>query len=159
MPLRYISGPLVFLFYVNYLADVSTVLFSTHYIVFTLTNAILISNICNDVRINGISVSKVEPTKFLGVYIDSKLSWSSHLKYLISKGIGVICPAKRQLNITTLLSLYNCFVYPYFPYCIEIWWAAADVHVQQIIKLQKTDRKNNKFFKVIGTFCSNISEI
>ena len=97
----------------NYLADVSTVLFPTHYTVFTLTNVILISNICNDVQINGISVSKVEPTKFLGVYIDSKLSWS--------KGIGIICAAKRQLNITTLLSLYNCFVYPYFPYCIEIW--------------------------------------
>ena len=52
----------------------------TPYIVFNLKNVIKISNICNDVQINGIYVSKVEVTKFLGVYIDSKISWSSHLK-------------------------------------------------------------------------------
>ena len=54
----------------------------TYYIVFTLKNVIKISNICNDVQINIISVSKVEVTKFIGVYIDSKLRWPSHLKYL-----------------------------------------------------------------------------
>ena len=41
-------------------------------------------NKLHDVQINGISVSKVGVTKFLGrPYIDSKLSYrSSHLKYL-----------------------------------------------------------------------------
>ena len=79
----------------------------------------------------------MEVTEFLAVYIDIKLSWSSHLKSIISKGIGIICQAKRQLKITTFLSLYNCVVYPYLSYCIEIWGVAADVHLQQIIKLPK----------------------
>ena len=94
----------------------------------------------NDMQINRISVSNVEVTLYRGrVYIDAKFSWSSHvLNKKIYKGTGLICKAKRQLNITTSLSLYNyCFVYPYFSYCIEIWGAAADVHLQQIMKLQK----------------------
>ena len=74
------------------------------------------------------------------------------------KVIGIIGKAKHQLNMTTLLLLYNSFVYQYFPYWIEIWGAASDVYLQQIIKLQ-TGSKNNKFFKVIKNFCSNISAI
>ena len=92
------------------------------------------------IQINGKSISNVDETKFLGVYIDSRLSWSSHLMHLkskICKGIGIINRAKRYLTTSTLLSLYNCFVYPYFSYCIEIWGSAADVHLKQIVKLQK----------------------
>ena len=57
----------------------------------------------------------------------------------MSKGIVIICKAKRQLNIayhiTFIVYRSSCFLYPYFFYCMEIWGAAADLHLQQIIKL------------------------
>ena len=88
------------------------------------------------IQISEQTVSYVEETKFLGVYIDSRLTWSSHIKHLkskISKGIGIICKAKRYLSTSTLLTLYNCFVYPYFSYCVEIWGSADNVHLQHIV--------------------------
>jgi hypothetical protein len=85
-------------------------------------------------------ITKVESTKFLGVVIDYKLCWSDHIHYIkskISKGIGILCKARKVLKRSTLLSLYYCFVYPYFTYCIEVWGKACDTYILSLVKLQK----------------------
>ena len=49
--------------------------------------------------INGNMIRKVESTKFLGVIIDSKLSWSEHIHHIknkISKSIGIIHKVRIQ---------------------------------------------------------------
>ena len=70
------------------------------------------------------SIKQEYKTKFLGVIMDEKLSWCDHIQYIknkIAKRIGIISKARRLLNNETLCTLYNCFVYPYLNYCVEIW--------------------------------------
>ena len=91
-------------------------------------------------QINGECIKEEFKTKFLGVIVDNKLSWSYHIQYIkkkIAKGIGVICRAKHLLNVKTLCTLYHSFVYPYLNYAAEVWGSACDTHLLAIIKLQK----------------------
>ena len=50
------------------------------------------------------------------------------------------------------------YVDPYFSYCIEICVAAAVDAFTADNQITKTGSKINKFFKVIRTFSSSISE-
>ena len=72
----------------------------------------------------GETIGQVQETKFLGIMLDSKLSWNSHIEYIskkISKGIGILCKARKYLPKNTLITLYYSFVYPYLNYCLEVW--------------------------------------
>ena len=93
----------------------------------------------NDLQINGSRISEVNETKFLGVIIDNKLSWSSHIMYIskkIAKGIGINLKARKVFNNETLFSLYYTFVYPYLNYCIHVWGKTYDTHLHHLIVLQ-----------------------
>ena len=82
----------------------------------------------------------VEHTKFLGIYIDSHLSWSNHIHYLktkLSKGIGIIRKARKLVNKEILLTLYNSLIFPYLNYCLEVWGSARYIHMNPLIVLQK----------------------
>ena len=39
----------------------------------------------NNIKINGTDIDRVESTKYLGVYIDSKLNWSKHINFIKGK--------------------------------------------------------------------------
>ena len=72
--------------------------------------------------------------------IDSKLSWVDHIHFIkkkISKGLGILCKAKRVLKLPTLLTLYYSFIYPHMLYCIEIWGSASKECLMSILRLQK----------------------
>ena len=53
---------------------------------------------------NNVPVKKVKCIKFLGVVIDSNLTWLEHIKHIkskISRGIGILCKARKLLNMQT----------------------------------------------------------
>ena len=90
--------------------------------------------------LNKILIERVKFTKFLGVIIDEKLTWTHHISYIknkISKGFGIILRARKFFNKSALLKLYNSFVLPYLIYCVEIWGNASEIHILPIITLQK----------------------
>jgi hypothetical protein len=94
----------------------------------------------NGVIINGNKVEKVSEIKFLGVVLDCKLSWSSHIQKIrnkIAKSIGVICQARKILKSNTLRLLYNTFIQPHLIYCIEIWGGTYSTYLIPLIKIQK----------------------
>ena len=75
-------------------------------------------------QINGKPIKKVDECKFLGVYIDSKISWRSHINKIISRisqTVGIIGRAKSFMNSTQLGLLYNTMVLPHLQYCIINW--------------------------------------
>ena len=93
----------------------------THYMVFTPRNRV-IGDV--DVKIQGVQIQRVYATKFLGVQIDSQLTWKTHIKYTckkLSKCVGILCKARNKLYKSTLISLYSSFAYPYFIYCNHVW--------------------------------------
>jgi len=59
------------------------------------------------------------------------------VKNKISRGLGIICKARKLLNITTLILLYYAFIYPYLRYCVEVWGGALSSYKDVLIKIQK----------------------
>ena len=93
-----------------------------------------------NINILGTNISEVTSTKFLGVIIDSNLSWKLHIDHIcskISKSIGIIKKARQVLAKDTLLTLYYSFVYPYLNYCVHIWGSSCDAVLKKILLLQK----------------------
>ena len=72
------------------------------------------------IRMNSTQVSKVRATKSLGVIIDAKLDWHSHIKKLtknIASGIGALKRIRHLIPASTLHLIYQALVKPHFDYC------------------------------------------
>ena len=92
------------------------------------------------IKMNNQIIDVVKETKFLGVTLDEKLSWSKHIQNVsnkVSKGIGIIKKLRPFLNRSTLVDLYYAFVYPFLTYCIHVWGTACAVHLSKLTVLQK----------------------
>ena len=110
----------------------------THFLVFSNKKAI-VDKI--ELFIDGMAIDKERNTKFLGVFIDDKLSWKKHIDHIskkISRGIGIICKARRVLNVNALKTLYYSFIYPYFMYCNHVWAATYPTSLKRLVVLQNT---------------------
>ena len=71
------------------------------------------------VLFNDTPVKKVEERKHLGVILDTKLSFSAHIKAAISKtrkGIGLLKYLSKYLPRHTLNELYKLYVRPHLDY-------------------------------------------
>ena len=55
----------------------------------------------------------------------------------MSKGLGILCKAKRVLELDTPVTLYYNCIYPYIYYCIGVWGSASKECMTSIYKLQK----------------------
>ena len=90
----------------------------THYMIFTPRNKIVDDinvKFCDNV------IERVYVTKFLGVQIDSQLTWKTHIEYTckkLSKSVGIISKARKKLYRSSLITLYYAFAYPYFAYIV-----------------------------------------
>ena len=92
------------------------------------------------VHLNGFTINAEMKVRYLGVYIDPQLKWSSHIDHvslLISKNIGIINRSKYFLDKHSLLLLYNALVLPYINYCCLVWGFAFPSYLNRIEILQK----------------------
>ena len=72
----------------------------TSYILFCASNARPIPQHSFELFIESFKVKKVESCKFLGVYLDDKMTWKTHIKQItskISKTVGMISRIKHIL--------------------------------------------------------------
>ena len=80
-----------------------------------------------------------EYTKFLGVYIDEKLTWKKHIEHVaakISKGLGAMGRIRNIVPSKSLLMLYHALVYPYLTYCNIVWGTACASVLAKLVSLQ-----------------------
>ena len=78
------------------------------------------SIITTPLLLNNITLERLSFTKFLGVIIDDKLLFISHITYItskISKRLGILLKARKYLNRKCFLNLYYSFIYLYLTYC------------------------------------------
>ena len=110
---------------------------SVNILMFDNSNHILTSLECKD------------HVKYLGVLLDSHLSWKYHIDNValkVSRIMGVIARVRDLVPFTTLLSIYRSLILPYLSYGLAAWGEAAKSHLQKIIPLQKTCPSVNVFF-------------
>ena len=92
------------------------------------------------ISIDGKPIERVTSTKFLGVYIDNKLTWQTHISQLaikVSRNLGVLNKAKSVLSTKVLKMLYFSMVHSYLTYGIIIWGNACETKLNRIYILQK----------------------
>ena len=88
---------------------------------------------------NSTQVSQVTSTKSLGVIIDDRLDWHSHIEKLtkkIASGIGCLKRVRHLIPASTLHLLYQALVKPHFDYCDIVWGSCGITLRDKLQKLQ-----------------------
>ena len=78
--------------------------------------------------------------KYLGVYLDSRLSFKEHIRYIngkIARHTGILYKIRDNLPLKTRLDYYYAYIYPYLSYNIIVWGGACQTHLHPLIMQQK----------------------
>ena len=78
--------------------------------------------------------------KYLGIYIDSNLSWKpqiDHISEKIKRSIGILSKLRYYVNISVLTNLYYALVYPFLIYGITAWGNTYPTTLKPVCTLQK----------------------
>jgi hypothetical protein len=87
-----------------------------------------------------VSLATKNYIKYLGVLMDSYLSWKFHIGNIasnLSKRIGIIATLRHFVPVSTLISIYKSLMLPYLTYGIVVWGRAAKCYIDKILKLKK----------------------
>ena len=74
--------------------------------------------------LNGAHIESVLQTKYLGVIINTKLSWDDHVDYITRRAnrlLGLITSMSSGLATSALLALYKSLVLPILEYGLPAW--------------------------------------
>jgi hypothetical protein len=95
---------------------------------------------CPNVQINNFNLKRVKATKFLGVHIDDKLNWNTHIwetSKTISRNLGILNKVKYSLPDDVLLNLYFTLIFPHLTYGIVSWGSASEHKLNYLFLRQK----------------------
>ena len=91
-------------------------------------------------KMNGNAIEFSKNVKYLGVFLDSSLSFREHINLIcskVSKTVGVLYRISSSAPKSILLKLYYSMIYPYFIYCNLIWGGATNILINPLFLLQK----------------------
>ena len=86
------------------------------------------------------AIPEKNAVKYLGLMIDSGLTWKIHIDKLakkISSAIGMIRKIRPYVTIEILKTLYYSLIYSHISYAIEVWGSADTTHLNTLLILQK----------------------
>ena len=86
------------------------------------------------------AIEQKDYVKYLGVLIDSRLSFKQHLIEVnkkFSKTIGLMFKLRYYMNKKTLIMIYYGLIYPFLIYAVPIWGNSCSTFIDPIYKLQK----------------------
>ena len=78
--------------------------------------------------------------KFLGMWLDDKLSWDSQCAHVYQKAVAgtfMLACLKRTVPCRIIMLIYNSLNQPYFEYFIEVWGCSKVSDLKVFFKLQK----------------------
>ena len=125
-----------------------TINFKKTYAMFLSRNLRSLTSQCNNAMIylNGLPLQTVTEIHYLGVIIDSKLSFKSHISSIISKAYGALKTLTRtqaSLPLSIRKRLYKALVLPILEYCPSVWDPSTSALSDRIEKVQ------NKAMRII----------
>ena len=106
-----------------------------------------------NISINNHIISKVDNLKYLGVVLDNKLTWNSHIaqvKKQIPQACGALTRLRHYLPINYLITVYYSLVVSHLQYGISSWGSASTYLLKTIKTMQ------NEIIRLI-TFSSDRS--
>ena len=85
-------------------------------------------------------ISLNDENKFLGLVIDKKVNFESHIRTVcrkVSRSIGILYKLKEFVPQKVLVNIYYSLVYPYLLYGNLVWGGSFHSHLQPLFLLQK----------------------
>ena len=100
------------------------------------------------IKINGMPIERVTEFKFLGVLIDSNLTWSPHCNYIakkLSRICGVVSRLKHYVPTHILTIIYNSLFLTHISYGITSWGFNMCTRISKLQKKVIRFLTNSKF--------------
>ena len=91
-------------------------------------------------KIDRIAITEKSYIKYLGIIIDSTLTWKQHIFCIsnkISRALGGMCKLRTFLNQIMLINLYHSIFYSHIVYSIQIWGNAGVSELNKFFIIQK----------------------
>lgn len=110
----------------------------TTYINFAPKNKKILFNL--NIYINNTLITQAEHTKFLGIFIDNKLSWQPYINLLstkIAKNVSILYKLRGLIPYKLMINMYYSFIYPLLLYGVTLWGNTSSSNTNIIFKLQK----------------------
>ena len=118
---------------------------------------------------NGASIKRVDSERFLGVILDSNLSWQPHISALsgkVSRNSGILFKLKGIVPENILKLVYNSLIQSHLNYCSNVWGLGSKASLATIFRSQKKairaieNKYNNAFYnKETGELPCHTKEI
>ena len=84
--------------------------------------------------ISDVQIGEVGNLRLLGVTLDSKLTFESHLRSLsssLAQKTGLLRKCYKTFsNDSVVIRSFFAFILPHFEYCSPVWFSAADCHLK-----------------------------
>ena len=99
-----------------------------------------IVNINSVLRLSDTDISEVSVASFVGVQIDSTLTWKHHIECVnksVRRKVGLLFKLRYFVPQYILVLLYKCFIQPHILYGIEVWGSSYKSHLNCIYLSQK----------------------
>ena len=116
-------------------------------------NQAMLKNVTNQTRcklfMGNIEIGQTNTAKFLGIIIDSNLTWKPHIDNVakkVSKSVGIIKRVRHCLPVDTLNTLYNTLILPYINYCNIIWARNKVTKMSKYTEQQKQSTRLHALF-------------
>ena len=97
------------------------------------------------IHLNDTLITPSTHANFLGIYIDYKLDWKTHISFVsnkVAKASGVLNRLKHFLPRNALLILYNALILPHLTYNLVTWGNTHITTLSNLHKLQKRAVRN-----------------
>ena len=107
----------------------------TKYMIFTNKTKQQIS-----ISLYGEPIKESSCERFLGVMIDSRLTWSQHINLLstkVSRNAGILYKLKSFVPDSVLKMLYNSFIQSHMNYCSSVWGLGSKNSISKLFTAQK----------------------
>ena len=99
------------------------------------------------VNYNDLQLTCVNSSKYLGVMVDNKLSFQSHINMIenkVARAVGILSKVRFLFPSSTLLLLYSTLIKPHLLFGITLWGSTCSSYLCKLQRLQ------NKAIRIIS---------
>lgn len=117
----------------------------TNFIIFYLKHRP--EGIFDELNANGNIIKRVDSAKYLGMYINTNLTWTDHISKIKQKIAPMICVLRRvgyHIPKNLRYNIYYSYIHSHLTYLVQIWGSSSTDHIGDLQILQ------NKALKAIN---------